>query len=445
MRPPARLSAAWSGLRRRAAAAARWAEPRSWLIILPLLAGLYFRVDALREGGPGVVRDDDGRQYYGIAASIKSTGLFDDPSDSAAVSAYRMPLYPYFLSLFSSEDAALAEKRTAAALTAVSLALIFVTYLVSRALLPNLPSLLLALLLALPGEALDRGLDAEVQGFYALFVAVFALCCVNYLRRPGTAGALLCGLSAGLALQVRSSLLAGAALCAALMWLEKERRKHLAVFLLALLVLLSPWALRNYRQFHRFILFEDAASAVNIYTATLGIDRCVGDNDVRLPDPEKDAFYRSAGNDSRFRLLKAEILPNLMAEPGVYLAGVARRTVKGLLRYWLLLPGIALAFYRRDKLAVFLSLFCLFHVGLHATMSVQGRYFFPMLPFAYILSAYWLYALVAPAKTGQDWFRPGETGKASLGLVLAGLSLYALQVWYLFREVWGAGGAGRAV
>ena len=435
VRLPALPADAWAGERLRAAAAARWAEPRSWLIIIPLLAGLYFRVDALREGGPGVVRDEDGRQYYGIAASIKRSGLFDDPDDPAPVSAYRMPLYPYFLSLFSSEDAALAEKRTAAALAAVSLALIFVSYRLSRAVLPNLPSLLLALLLAVPGEALDRGLDAEVQGFYALFVAGFGLCCVNYLRRPGTAGALLCGLSAGLALQVRSSLLAGAALCAAFMWLEKERRKHLAVFLLALLALLSPWALRNYRQFHRFILFEDAASAVNLYTATLGIDSCVGDNDVRLPDPAKDAFYRSAGNESRFRLLKGEILPNLAAAPGVYLAGVARRTVKGLLRYWLLLPGIALAFYRRDKLAVFLSLFCLFHVGLHATMSVQGRYFFPMLPFAYILSAYWLYALFVPAKAGGDGFRPGETGKAGLGFVLAGLSLYAVQAWYLFGEI----------
>lgn len=428
-------AAARLGARLRAAAgplvsAERWSRARPWLVLVPLLAGLYVRVGLLKTAGGGIVKDGDGREYYAIAGSLARDGRFED--FPGVLTAFRMPLYPAFLSVFDVKDPDRRMELTAAGLIAVSLALVFAVYVLAGRVLPNGLALLLALLFAV--RSAPFGVDVEIQGFYALFVSSAALCLVRYLEAPGASAALLCGVSAGLALQVRSVSLVLVAVCAAAMLMHKERVRHLSLLLLAVLLTMLPWAARNYYHFGRLVPFEDGASLANLYTATQGIDVCVQNKDIQFRDPAAAALYRTSGRAVQARLLKEGIKAELEAHPSVYLRGTLRRLYHGLLNFPLLPLGLLAAFLRREKVPLFLGGFCVLYIAAHAAMSTQPRYLFPALPGIYALSFYGVYSLFGGAR-GEG----GAFGCRRLCVVLtaAELCLFALQARYLAAEVSG--------
>ncbi len=426
-------AAARLGARLRAAAgplasAERWSRARPWLILVPLLAGLYVRAGLLKDAGGAIVKDGDGREYYEIASSLGREGRFED--FPGVLTAFRMPLYPSFLSLFDGGSPDRRRELTAAGLVAVSLALVFAVYVLAGRMLPNGLALLLALLFAV--RSAPFGVDVEIQGFYALFAASALLCLVRYLETPGTASALLCGVSAGLALQVRSASLVLVAVCAAAMLLRKERARHLSLLLLAVLLTMLPWAARNYYHFGRPILFEDGASLANLYTAAQGIDVCVQNKDIRFRDPAATALYRTSGRAVQARLLEEGIRSELEADPMIYLRGALRRLSGSLLRFPLLLLGLLAALLRRDKVPLFLGSFCVLYIAAHAAMSMQPRYLFPALPAAYVLSFYGVYSLFGGVGGGGGAF---GCGRICAVLAAAELCLFALQVRYLAAEV----------
>lgn len=412
----------------------RWAEPRSWLVIFPLLAGLLLRPGIAGDTG-GLFNDEDGRQYYSAAESAKKHGMFLSPDGSGKPYAYRMPYYPAFLSFFAGGPGEEGEESVSRALAAVSLLLILLTYLIARSVAPNLLALGAAFFMALSGPAARIGADADIQGFFALVVCVFVLAGIDYLRRPGTAAAALWGLAAGLCLQVRSAMFAAPVIAAFFMLREKRGGRHTAVLLLACLPLLAPWTARNFVHFGEFIPFEDGAGLANLYTASLGLDTPAEDSALPFGTQETRTRFERADPDGRARLLTGEIKANIAASPGGYILGAARRFLKIAFKFPLLIPGVLVCFIGRGRVGLFLAVFCLYFTGLHSAMSVQGRYLFPMFPAVLAVSACFLaYAARAggvppPARAGFE-VRP-----TLLALILLGLAVYARELLYLSREI----------
>ena len=214
--------------------------------------------------------------------------------------------------------------------------------------------------------------DAE-QSFYSFFL-LLTLCALLLRSREDTYGsAALAGLAIGASLLVRSPLLLFPPLAA--LWallrrggLRATSVKKTLLFLAASYALLLPWGAMNYRLSGEFLLADPGRAAANLITAAKGAVYTMNGDPYRLaglaPGDSAAIFYLRAAAES----------------PALFALGVLKRFWAILLFHplLLLLLAAAAALGRwRDRFAVFGL--PLYFILIHSFLSVESRYFYPLL------------------------------------------------------------------
>ena len=215
------------------------------IFLLALAARAGFGLYAFPAGGADALQYDDERWYWSMAESYRRGEGFVGEFGHRAE---RMPLYPWFLSLFAETERGPAAARWAQwALGALAASL---TYLLARRV--RAAPLLAGLIVAF-----DPGLtgSASLLLTETLFVtSIVALWLIAWpLRRRGGGSAarwLAMGLAACVSVYLReSSLVFVAALVAYLLVVRRDRRAVLGAVTVVLMVFVAlvPWAYRNSR------------------------------------------------------------------------------------------------------------------------------------------------------------------------------------------------------
>lgn len=212
--------------------------------------------------------------------------------------------------------------------------------------------------------------------------------------------------SSGLVAALGANLLTLSALCllpfvmAAWEWVERKwdgsgatnRRLEIAALCLLPFLFLSPWVLMNWQLSHRIILFEDGRVDTNLITGALGVVQTINDNEVLARDV-------AAMSPNQTALSWA--LQEVLSHPLRYLRSCSRRIgyVLSLYPALFLLSALGAWLWRRRREHRQLALLAGYYVAIHCLMSVEGRYFWPLLPLLSVMSGCVL--------TG--WLRPDDS------------------------------------
>lgn len=251
----------------------------------------------------------------------------------------------------------------------------------------------------------------DEQSFYALALLLVLALLLIKSRENTLKNSLLCGLAIGASLLVRTPLLLFPPAVVFLDWLRsRELSKAFVLRSLALLagsyVLLVPWGFLNYSVSGRFSLVDDRRAACNLITGAKGSVYTMEGDARKLAGlgPEESAlsFYAR-------ETLKA---------PGSAALAVLKRLWHIFLFHPLLfgLFLLAAAAGRGKEKLLALALPAYF-ILVHAAVSIEGRYFYPLL---YILP---------PLAAGTLW--PGGAAGEAAGCSAAGKAARAAFLVFL--------------
>jgi hypothetical protein len=255
----------------------------------------------------------------------------------------------------------------------------------------------------------------EEQSFYA-FSLLLVLSLLILKRRDNTLkNSLLCGLALGASMLVRTPLVLFPPAVVLFDWFySRDRSRAFILRSLALLaasyILLISWAFLGYSISGKFSLVDDRRAACNLITGAKGSIYTMEGDSRKLAGLGED--------DSAFGFFAREVL----RAPGPYALSVLRRLWHIFLFYPLLfgLFIIALAASReRDKLRIFGM--PLYFILIHSALSIEGRYFYPML---YVLP---------PLIIGSFWPKPAD--QEAPGRCPAAEKIIAAAFWLFFPAV----------
>ena len=198
--------------------------------------------------------------------------------------------------------------------------------------------------------------------------------------------------------------------------LSGRTAQRAALLCLIPFLFLTLWSLMNWRLQHRLILFEDGRARSNIITGALGfVSICYCVSDLGL----------DCGIGNGIPLLWAA--RTIWHHPGRYLSACGQRLVYAASFHpWLYLAALAAAWLlRRREGHRQLMLLIVYFLGIHCLMTVEMKYFEPILPLLCALAASLALTWLRPAasRSGEDF------AAAALGAILAPIllvQLYAL-------------------
>ncbi len=209
------------------------------------------------------------------------------------------------------------------------------------------------------------------QIFYSFFLLLIFCLLLLKRRDDKLLYSLLCALAIGASLLVRTPLFLFPAVVVFFDWLRAKERpvpvwRHV-LFLGLCYVLLVPWGFLNYSLSGKVEFLENERAADNILTAAMGSVYTM-----------EGSARRAAGigdQDSAFAFFAREVA----AHPLRYGLGTAKRLWHiFLFQPWLFaFFGAAMLLYRgRDRALVFML--PLYLVAIHSLLSVESRYFYPV-------------------------------------------------------------------
>jgi 4-amino-4-deoxy-L-arabinose transferase-like glycosyltransferase len=378
-----------AGRRPRAGHTAAW--PALVVVALVLRLGAVALL-----AGSAPEQNDRVQRYDPIALSLLAGEGFSRGGVPVAVSP---PVYPLFLAaVYGVFGPSAGAARTA--LAVVDAASVGLVFLLARRLFGARTAVLAGLGAAfLPYSIVQivyGGSDTLFLFLHTAFLATFAHAWLSGRRGAfAAAGALL-----GLATLCRAVPLLLPALLAALIlaagrapWRQRAVRAALVAVSFAAVV--SPWIVRNYLVFDRFVPVQ-TLGGMHLFLATFDSD------ELPRAGPTERAPAQLQDDVARDRDLRAQAIERIRRDPGRYLRHAGGRLVRmwskthsGRFEGWLLAAnslllamaaaGVALA-RRRWRLLPLLAVFA-YYVGLHAVLLAIFRYLLPVVPILLVLAA----------------------------------------------------------
>ncbi len=443
----------------------RWRAPIALLLIT--LGGLWLRWLAWRWNAARPLGGDE-REYFEQALAIARGAGYHD------LLLMRPPLFSLGLALLAIlTDSSITALRLLNAL--VSTATIPLMYWWTRTLLPQLPRRVPLLAATLTAAWYTLALNAtelltETVTLAGLLLA-FTLLVRTGRRAAGPwRGAALAGVTVALVCLVRSVALPLLPLGALWLWrgaAGAQRGRRAVIFLLAALLTITPWTIRNALTYHGFI-FIDTTGPENLWL----------DNDPAGREAVKAQLY-ALGDDrvARSKLATQQGLQALTSHPG----WVLQKSWREFRRFWafehtddllarpaiwvppseawlrvvlgdvlwfvLLLAGAAglLLLPLERGLRSVLALWALYTVFTGALFHVEYRYRLPLVP-VLLPAAAWSLAYIRWRRTPsaeiqrRRWSRPSALAALALVLALALFSLsyaaYPATTVRLIRKHW---------
>lgn len=327
------------------------------------------------------------------------------------VRAFRPPLFPFLWGLvYPWTGGWFTPIRLAhAVLSALTCVLVF---FVGKRLLDRHSALLGALLCAFYPAQIWHGVNLMTEPLFIFFLVLTVLLLFILQDRPRTPIAFAAGVTAALGVLSRSVLIGFVPLC--VLWVARKGRRAFplaAVFLAGFLCAMTPWWVRNWQIFHRFVLT----------TTDGGHGFLIGNNERSRSDPrgvyvpERWDFAREAIHDeiALQQRLYQQGLRFIAAHPGEW----ALLAIDKFCRFWRFYPhaefvgsrnaiiygvsytmvfpfivaGIILSFRampeRRGLFTLIYILIC-YMTGIHMIFIAVMRYREPLMPFLLCFAGY---------------------------------------------------------
>lgn len=368
-----------------------------WLCIAVILAvGAGLRINYADLGRDPIVGDET--TYLHAARSLIDHGTLirdvegtslrsGDVSPTAALS----PGYPLFIAAVLLAGGGL--PAVLAANVVLSIGTLLLLFLLMRGLAASRLASLVGVSAAAfyPGMILNLDRVLTEQLFVALFVAFFAACVRGFVARR-LIWMVVAGLLLGLATHVRAQAIPFALITLVFSYVllpRQEAHRFALAFVAALLVMMSPWWLRNALAFDRFIFLTDAGEGAAIWGAVpYFID--MGSSAGSLAEviqrnmtPAPDVYYRWR-IFGFLQFMWGDVWNERLAHPEVGL-----RPLLLLHPFAVVLPIVAapLLALRRDPLPLMVASVPVAVTLLAAPFHGLPRYALPAVPFAFLLLA----------------------------------------------------------
>ncbi len=265
--------------------------------LLIILVALAVRLALLCFDDGTIPVGGDSQAYLAIAESLREGNGFSlngkDPTST------RMPLYPLFLAgILTSPGAGV---RTIQILQIIidSLTCLLI-YFLARLLLDKSQGALCGLLLALYVPMAFWSLAVLTETLFTFFVVTSLLLLAINQSNSWFSGA--AGFVIGIATLVRPNGVVVAAFLLLWIWYRYDRPeslRHLAAFLLLMILVLSPWVVRNGIVFHRFIPTA-STTGITFYNSYFIPEKGLGFNEIRN---EHDQYFSITNEADRSRYL----------------------------------------------------------------------------------------------------------------------------------------------
>ena len=238
----------------RTASSANAAQTDRWLLIALMLFAVLVRAPAASRNTRALRTDVD--NYREFALNLREHGTFGP--DNGEPSAYRPVLYPFLLAAFVHEHHSFDPTGVVLLHVGLGLATVWLTALLGRHWGLGRWRFVAGALVACDPILLKQS-TVIMSETLATFLAALGLLTLTLLvERPSLLAALATGVSLGLAVLCRPTFAVWAAITLpTLVWLlprDTRRLSMTAVVILATVMTIAPWTLRNWIQFGRPII-----------------------------------------------------------------------------------------------------------------------------------------------------------------------------------------------
>jgi 4-amino-4-deoxy-L-arabinose transferase-like glycosyltransferase len=341
------------------------------------------------------------------------------------VRAFRPPLFPFLWGLAYpwTREWYTPLRWAHAVLSSLTCVLLF---FVGRRWLGRPSGLVGAALCAISPAQVWHGVHAMTEPLFLFFLVLTVHLLLRLAEKPSALAAAGAGVSAALGVLSRSVLVGFVPLAALWLVLALPRRKWLTLlFLLGFAGAMSPWWVRNWQVFHRFVLT----------TTDSGHGFLIGNNEKTLTDPRgvyvptdwgflKDVIHDETAINRR---LWRKGMDYLTTHPGVW----ARLAFDKFCRFWRFYPhtrfvskkyavihGVSYAlvfpFIVAGAILSFrelpaarkgwwlISLLVIYMTGIHMVFIAVTRYREPLMPFLFCLAGYAVARVIGGRPAAQE-------------------------------------------
>ncbi len=358
----------------------------------------------------------DERDFDTIAQNVVKGNGFSRVPDASVPMIRRVPLYPLFLALIYKLFV-----HSFSAVRVLQIILVALTgligYLVVRLIFEGKSAFLALLLIGLwpPLIVFSTRIMAEVLNTFLLSLSI--LCLVMLVRRRSIALAFISGLLIGIATLCKPTTalfpILGFIFLIMAYRSKREALCHGVVLILAAAIAISPWTIRNYREFKSFIPLQLGVSP-GFWVGTdiseggrwQGEDKmlhhkfskALRDNHLYVEKFYfKEAMDNIKENPADYLILLVKKAGGFWRRPsvgGVERFGLKKILIRGsnyLLHYLIIVFGIIgsiLVVKRKILLAYPLVLILFYYTLMYAFLFAEPRYHIPVLPILIILATY---------------------------------------------------------
>ena len=430
------------------------------LFLLVLSSALRFGAAWSHFDAPASLHGEEA--YFTAGRNLASLdGSFSLRAAYLGDEAFRASLYPSFIALVGRLFPPLGAGKVRLAQAALGSLTVLLLFALGARVHSPLAGFIAACLLAVNPTQTAICADVNIHVFFSFLVLLVACCLTRWLADPSAETTAWLGLSIGVSLACRSTLVALP--LALLVWLARaaarpKLKKTLAAILVACCAApLAPWTLRNAWRLREFVPLERHASTVNLYTASLGMVETLSIGEALRLVEAGSAVGPEAGGDEHYRQMRRLIVENIVARPGRYLFSCARRLLRlAEIECWdyfsifgpLILIAAALGAWRplSGAEAGGATALLLYFFFIHAPMSVNDNYLVETIPLACLLAgcaAAWACARASAKwspRSFERFLRPGPwdgRGLAAAAFLAGGV--WAASVVFLSADLLAAG------
>lgn len=311
--------------------------------------------------------------YYSISREIKEKNIISYPLSELIPTAYRMPLYPIFLSLFNSSEKA----RNFQMFLFITFTFIVTLFLSKAANL--ITSILFFMLVIIQRETIFYSKYLTIESFYSLILTLsLIVTAISFVNKKFYLLLLGCFLT-GVSLTVRSPLfLSPLVMIYFAINTFKNFKKNLIIFLILSFTFMPimPWVVRNFIHYRKFIPFEYLSQSCNLYLASQGyIENDEGHYKCYI-NPlfnEKDSGYQ------KNKILLSNAIDNIIKNPIRYTVSTIKRFLYIFYHFQPLFFLILISyFYKKNIFTSFLTSIFLYFLLIHSLFAIEERYFIPL-------------------------------------------------------------------
>ncbi len=387
----------------------------------------------------------DEQQYNKLALCILNSGEFG--WRHGHLTAIRPPLYPVFLFLTYKLFGANNYNVVRVIQIFISLVSGYLVYWIGKRIFKDKNIAILSCLIFLfyPSLTIFNYLILTETLFIFLFllsICFFVLSvdsCKIFNNYNYILFIILAGISWGLSSLTRSVLYPLIPFVGIFIFFVFPRRKHGIIasilFIISVILTLSPWIIRNYRVFGHFVAV-DTMGGLNLYMGNYEhtpLHRAW----AAVDNPPEIAWYRGHGKElhglneaEKQRWATKKAFEFILSHPGLtlirslikianfwqlertiiagmqkgYFPGLENRILQIFLSVFILLSYVFVAilgfialiwriFYKRTYFDIFILLLFLYFTGIHALVFGHSRYHLPLIPFLCMYTAYFIYNL----------------------------------------------------